>query len=117
MIPRLIRNRDGQELPPKSPWHDGSYFCPFCSGTVKAGQVGCQNSACTAYAAPTWRWDVSFMTTHPTRPALKTQVNVVVQASDQTEALNRASFEVVRLGYKPGGQLVSAVRRFRVSAA
>jgi hypothetical protein len=115
MIPRLIRDRDGRELPPKSPWHDGSYFCPFCSGKVKAGQLGCQNQACTAYAAPVWRWDVSYMTTHPTRPNLKTQVNVVVQASDREEALNRASFEVARLGWNLGGQVVSVTRRFRVT--
>lgn len=63
-----------------------------------------------------YRWEVSVMATHPTRPALKTQVSVVVQASDREEALNRASFAVVRIGWNPPGEVVSAVRRFKVSA-
>lgn len=63
-----------------------------------------------------YRWDVSVMTTHPTRPNLKTQVSTVVQASDREEALNRASFSIVRIGWNPPLEVVSAVRRFKVPA-
>lgn len=61
-------------------------------------------------------WEVAYMTTHPTRPNLRTQVNMTVQAESRDEALNRASFAIVRLGWNPPGEVVAAVRRFKVTS-
>jgi hypothetical protein len=57
-------------------------------------------------------WEVSYMTTHPTRPNLRTQVQATVQAYTQAEAINRGSFAIVRQGWNPPGEVVSAVRKF-----
>lgn len=59
-------------------------------------------------------WEVAYMTTHPTRPNLRTQVQVSVQATTRDEALNRASFAIVRLGWNAPGEVVAAVRRYQV---
>ena len=64
-----------------------------------------------------YMWEVAYMTTHPTRPNLRTQGNTQVQATTRDEALSRASFAIVRLGWNPPGEVVSTLRRFKVAEA